>query len=756
MYAAPITIATNTTLSAIAVASGFANSGVNSATYVIQAVLPAPTVSGVSPTSANAGWRYVYADCQWHQSRVRRDRIVERCDVDYDLRESDTTDGDSSRQPDRQRRHREYRVSQPSGISGVVPFIVNSVGPTITSLSPATTAAGGLGFTLTVTGTNFVSGAIVNWNGTPLATTPGTSTQLTAAVPANLIAAATTASVTVVETAGTSPASTFTVTAPAVSITSLNPSSVNAGSGAFTLEVDGTNFVSGATVNWNNTALNTTFGNSTKLTAAVTADLVATAGPVSVTVTELGGTSAAQTFTINALGAPTISSLSQVTASPGSTGFTLTITGTNFDSSAVVNWGATQLTPTNVTSTQLMVAVPDSLLTAVGSVNVTVKTNAGESASMTFTIATALTGTVRVGSTPLTSASVQLWAAGSTGYGMGATAVGSPVNSDSQTGTFSIPYDCSTLTAPGDQLYLVATGTQSGVVFMSALGSCAKLSGSYIVNEATTVASAYALQQFMAADGTIGANSGSGNTFGAASAAASYTGLSNAFKAVNNLVDLSAGTVRDHTPDYSTNLAGDPNILNNSTVPQARINTLANALNACASNGNGCSSLFSAATPGSGTAPGNTLAAILSIAQNPGNHVGDVLAVASGSTAIYPGATFVCYSERLDSCADLHGWRAWVCAIDQRSIRHGRWSNHWKIPKYDNGNRPNWQRLDYCIQRRTSGCICCPRYIEWNDCRIQQSGCSADVAFYLRCGRGQLWRFHSRHPEVWGVATPEL
>ncbi len=190
-------------------------------------------------------------------------------------------------------------------------------------------------------------------------------------------------------------------------------------------------------------------------------------------------------------------------------------------------------------------------------------------------------------------------------------------------------------------MYLVATGSNNQVVLMSALGSCAGLTGSYIVNEATTVASAYALQQFMAADGTIGTAASNATSLG-------YTGLTNAFKTVNNLVDLSAGTVRDHTPDYSTNLAGDPNILNNSNVPQARINTLANALNACAANGSGCSGLFSAATPpSSGTAPGNTLAAILNIAQNPGNAPGAVLTVANGSTAFTPA---------LPSSATLTDW----------------------------------------------------------------------------------------------------
>jgi IPT/TIG domain len=73
-------------------------------------------------------------------------------------------------------------------------------------LTPAAVAPGGAGFTLTVHGTGFVSGATVNWNGTPLATTFSSSSQLMATVPAANIATAITASVTVVNP-GTSNAS---------------------------------------------------------------------------------------------------------------------------------------------------------------------------------------------------------------------------------------------------------------------------------------------------------------------------------------------------------------------------------------------------------------------------------------------------------------------------------------------------------------------------------------------------------------------
>ena len=65
-------------------------------------------------------------------------------------------------------------------------------------LVPDATAPGGPGFTLTVNGAGFVSGSMVNWNGSPRDTTFVSSSKLTAAIPASDIATASTAAVTVV------------------------------------------------------------------------------------------------------------------------------------------------------------------------------------------------------------------------------------------------------------------------------------------------------------------------------------------------------------------------------------------------------------------------------------------------------------------------------------------------------------------------------------------------------------------------------
>jgi hypothetical protein len=83
----------------------------------------------------------------------------------------------------------------------------------ISSLMPNSATAGGSGFLLTVNGSGFVNGSVVQWNGTPLTPVPPTSaTQVTAMVSASLIASQGSASVTVVNPSGaTSASATFTI-----------------------------------------------------------------------------------------------------------------------------------------------------------------------------------------------------------------------------------------------------------------------------------------------------------------------------------------------------------------------------------------------------------------------------------------------------------------------------------------------------------------------------------------------------------------
>ena len=70
--------------------------------------------------------------------------------------------------------------------------------PTLTSISPAAVGVGGGAFTLTATGTDFVSTSVVQVNGSPRATAFVSATQLTATVPASDTASVGALSITVV------------------------------------------------------------------------------------------------------------------------------------------------------------------------------------------------------------------------------------------------------------------------------------------------------------------------------------------------------------------------------------------------------------------------------------------------------------------------------------------------------------------------------------------------------------------------------
>ena len=82
-------------------------------------------------------------------------------------------------------------------------------------------------------------------------------------------------------------------------ITTISPIGVMAGGPAFTLTVNGTNFVAASTVNLGGTARTTAFVSATQLTAAIPAVAIASSGTVRVTVNNGGAqTSNALNFTV--------------------------------------------------------------------------------------------------------------------------------------------------------------------------------------------------------------------------------------------------------------------------------------------------------------------------------------------------------------------------------------------------------------------------------------------------------------------------
>jgi len=285
-------------------------------------------------------------------------------------------------------------VTTPTGTgTSTGTFTVTLPQPTITSLAPNTVVAGAAAFTLTVNGTGFLAGSVINFNGAALTTTFVSATQLTAAVPASAVATVGAYRVTVVNPSanqgGTSAAVTFAVTTPAPTITSFTPASGLA-DGTVTVTVTGSDFTGATAVTLNGAAITGfTVVNSTTLTFTVPTG--ATSGPIAIT-TPTGTATSTGTFTVIVPNpVPALTAFTPNTVVAGSSDFTLTVTGTGFISSTVINFNGTPLATTFGSATQLTATVPASAVATAGTYNVTVTSPApggGTSATVTFTVTT--------------------------------------------------------------------------------------------------------------------------------------------------------------------------------------------------------------------------------------------------------------------------------------------------------------------------------------------------------------------------------
>jgi len=261
---------------------------------------------------------------------------------------------------------------------------------------------------LTVAGSGFVSGATVFWNGHSRPTTFVRSTQLTAAISASDIASGGTAQITVFNPAPGGGVSvntaSFLIIQPPPAITALSPSSVMAGSAPFDLTVNGSGFLSTSVVQWNGSSRPTTFVSSTQLTAAVSASDVSSPGTAQVTVVNpvQGNASSALAFTISPLSSnptPAVASLLPANAPAGWPGFPLTVNGSNFVASTILQWNGLNRPTTVLSSTRLVGRIPLSDLASAGTAQVgafTPSPGGGVSNALSFTVFTVPAGTVGV------------------------------------------------------------------------------------------------------------------------------------------------------------------------------------------------------------------------------------------------------------------------------------------------------------------------------------------------------------------------
>lgn len=179
----------------------------------------------------------------------------------------------------------------------------------------------------------------------------------------------------------------FTVLPPVPGITAVEPVSVEALGRAFDLRVSGTGFSTsssgGSVVHWNGAALPTTRDSAVRLTARVSAALIAAPGVAGITVKNGAGgiaeTSAPVRFSV-LTPVPSITSLAPETAVPGGAAFELSVLGARFLPGAVLVWNGTDLVTRRVSSVLLKATVPTALFPHAGEATVWVRNGAAVNA----------------------------------------------------------------------------------------------------------------------------------------------------------------------------------------------------------------------------------------------------------------------------------------------------------------------------------------------------------------------------------------
>lgn len=272
------------------------------------------------------------------------------------------------------------RVENPApggGPSNVIAFTVANPSAAISAISPAAAYVGSAALPIVVSGGGFVSGSKVVFNGADLQTAFVNAGEVRATIPASSLAAAGEFPVAIANPppgGGVSAPVVFRVQYPAPTAISLAPATIAAGSGATTVTVTGVGFFLTSQITFDGAPVATTYLDSTRLRATLSAAEVASADTLSVRVVTPapgGGTSAALPLTITN-GVPTIAGLTPTSVVSGSPDRSITITGTAFVPASTVKSNGVNVMTTYVSNTQLTAVVPSSQLLYPGSVALTV------------------------------------------------------------------------------------------------------------------------------------------------------------------------------------------------------------------------------------------------------------------------------------------------------------------------------------------------------------------------------------------------
>jgi hypothetical protein len=263
------------------------------------------------------------------------------------------------------------------GVSSIVMFEVLNPPPTLTAItvpSPSSALMGSPAFAMTVSGTGFVFGAKLAFDGLELATTFNDASSLTATVPASKLVRSGTFNVVVKNPApggGTSSPIAFVVTNPTVSVSSLSPNATDVGSAATPMVINGAGFIPASAVSFNGTNLTgVTYVNGSQLSVTVPASSLSAVGSFPVVVTNPapgGGVSAPQMFQVR-YPAPTLASIAPNMATAGSPPTVVSFTGTGFYPASEVTFNGAPAATTYVSPTLVKATLTAAQLAAPGSI----------------------------------------------------------------------------------------------------------------------------------------------------------------------------------------------------------------------------------------------------------------------------------------------------------------------------------------------------------------------------------------------------
>ncbi len=217
--------------------------------------------------------------------------------------------------------------------------------PTVTAASPSAGALAG-GTSVTLTGTNFFTGATVDFGGSACAVTSLSATSITCTA-ASHASGAVTVKVTNTDTQNGSAAALYTYQ-PAPTVSAVSPLYGPIGGGSV-LTITGTGFVASATVSVGGTACPVSAVTSTSITCT---SPVGTAGAVSVTVTNADTQSGTKASAFTYLNPPTVTAISK-SAGALAGGTSIVLTGTGFVTGATVDINGSACAVTATTSTTI-------------------------------------------------------------------------------------------------------------------------------------------------------------------------------------------------------------------------------------------------------------------------------------------------------------------------------------------------------------------------------------------------------------------